>query len=389
MSIILAILVFGLVVLVHEVGHFVAARRCGIWVEEFAIGMGPKLFAVQRGETLYSIRAIPLGGFCMMHGDAADALANRSGDSDIEDTADEPIEYFPDRALNRKPIPQRIAVMFAGSFMNFVLAFIIFTLLVGAFGFRNTTLDFIVPDSPAEAGGLTVGDRITSLNGSRVLLWDDIQFAVDTSDGSPIVFGFIRDGQYHHANIAPMRTRVGDDYFYRIGIAPERRVGLFTNPIPGVERATIGEVVAVGFLRIGFFVRMVVTTLFNLVTGQVTMAQLGFAGPVGIVGMIGGEYQATVAAAAEVEASRMQVIFAIIVSMLSFAALISANLGIFNLLPLPALDGGRIFFLLLEAIRRKPIPVEKEGMVHFAGFVLLMVLLVFITYQDILNLIRP
>jgi regulator of sigma E protease len=170
-----------------------------------------------------------------------------------------------------------------------------------------------------------------------------------------------------------------------LGIAPEVRTGLFSGQIEGISRAGIGETAAIGFMRIGFFIRTTVLGLIRLVTAGLGMDQL--AGPIGIVNIIGGEYQATVEAAAEAGAGMILTVLSVILSMANFTALISANLGVINLLPLPALDGGRLVFLTLEAIRRKPVPPEREGMVHLAGFVLLMILAVFIAYQDILNLL--
>ena len=371
MSIFIAVIIFGLVVLVHELGHFAAARRCGIWVEEFAIGMGPKLFGWQKGETLYTIRALPLGGFCRMHGD--DAAPAEGGDDTQESIAG--------KALNSKPIYQRMMVMFAGSFMNFVLAFILFTIVVGFTGFRTTTIMHVAQDSPAQAAGIVPGDRITHINGSRRFLWEDVLFEVSTGYGRPVEIGFMRDGRRLDTTIAPVWT--GDRYL--LGIGPGIRTGMFTEPPEGFYRTGITEAATVGFMRIGFFIRTTVLGLIRLVTAGLGMDQL--AGPIGIVNIIGGQYQEAVDTAAAVGASTAVVVLSVVITMTNFAAIISANLGVVNLLPLPALDGGRIVFLTLEAIRRKPVSPEREGMVHLAGFVLLMILAVFIAYQDILNLL--
>ena len=377
MSILIAIIVFGLVVLVHEWGHFIAARRCGILVEEFAIGMGPKIFSVQRGETLFSIRLLPLGGFCQLLGDDADALADRNKDRGEK----EQISY--DRTLNSKTVLQRMAVMFAGSFMNFVLAFLIFAVLIGAFGFRTTTIRHVGANTPAEAAGLAPGDRILSINGYRIRIFEDLSFEVTTTQGRPLDIIFTREGQRHNVVITPVNV----EGRYIIGINPDVRAGLFTSPPEGFQSAAIGEVVTTSFFRVNHVVRTIFLMIIRMATGQTDAG--GFAGPIGIVNMIGDHYEAIVeeAAAAEVEISRAQVIWTLVVNMANFTAIISANLAVINLLPLPALDGGRLVFLTLEAIRRKPVPPEREGMVHFAGFVLLMVLAVFIAYQDILNLL--
>ena len=371
MSILIAVLVFGLIILVHELGHFLACRRHGIWVEEFAMGMGPKLFGIQRGETLYTIRMLPIGGFCRMYGDDADTVMPGSA----EDAS------LKDKAFNNKTIPQRMSVMFAGSFMNFVLSFVLFTMIAGLNGTWVTTLHSVSENSPAQAAGLAAGDRIVSMNGSRIYLWDDIRFTMDHNYGRPLEVSFVRDRQRYDVIITP--EMVGNRYL--IGISPEPRVGMFTEPPEGFQRISVFEALTDGLMRIRFVVRSIVLTLVRLFTAQLGTDQL--AGPIGIVSFIDTQYQQVVADAETVQASRGAVVFAVVLTMANFGAFISANLGVFNLLPLPALDGGRIVFLFLEAIRRKPIPPEREGMVHLAGFVLLMILAVFIAYQDILNLL--
>lgn len=370
MPIFLAILVFGIVVLVHEWGHFIAARRAGILVEEFAIGMGPKLLGIKRGETLYTIRALPLGGFCKMYGDDADALTEA-----VEDE-----EALRDRSFKSKTILQRLSVMFAGSFMNFVLAFVLFTLIAAVGGFNTTTIRNVSPNSPAEQNGLMPGDRIVSINGTRMFLFADLQFEIFTNQENPINVGFYRDGVRHYATM--QAERVGENYL--IGISPVFRVGIFSQPPDGIYRAGVGEILNVGLMSIWHYIRMIAVTLVRLVTGQLSLALL--MGPIGLVSMMAGNYNVVVEAAQAAEVSSAITALSIALTMLNFGAIISANLGVMNLLPLPALDGGRIFFLILESIRRKPISVEKEGMVHLAGFVLLMILMVVIAYQDIARL---
>ena len=371
MPILLAILVFGIVVLVHEWGHFIAARRAGILVEEFAIGMGPKLVGIKPGETLYTIRALPIGGFCKMYGDDADALTEAAEDE----------EALRDRSFKSKTIPQRLSAMVAGSFMNFVLAFVLFALIGAITGFNTTTIRGVAPNSPAEQGGLIAGDRIVSIDGTRMFLFADMQFEIFTSQGRPIYVEFIRDGVRHTTTM--QAERVGEGY--QIGVAPVMRVGLFSQPPDGFYRGSILEILHFGVMSIWHYVRMIFVLLTRLITGQLSVALL--AGPIGIVSMMAGNYTATVAAATVAELSLALTVLNVTMNMLAFAAIISANLAVMNLLPLPALDGGRIVFLIIEAIRGKPVSVEKEGMVHLAGFALLMILMVVIAYQDIRNLL--
>ena len=371
MSIVIAILIFGLIIIVHELGHFWAARRCGIWVREFAIGMGPKLFAIQGEETLYTIRALPIGGFCLMHGDEADPMLKKEDEDEVDNS---------DRSLNGKPIYQRMIVMFAGSFMNFVLAFVIFTLIAGITGISTTTLSHVSQGSPAEASGLAAGDRIISLNGRRIFLWDDIRFEISTGYGRPIDVTFLREGQRYNTVVTPQL--IGGQYM--IGVGPVQRGGMFIEIPEGFYRVSITEALTDGFMRIGFVIRTIIFSLTRLIT---TLAFDQMAGPIGIVHIIDSHYQETVAAAEQAQIGTGTVILSLVLSMANLGAIISANLGLFNLLPLPALDGGRLIFLSLEAIRRKPISPEREGMVHLAGFVLLIILAVFIAYQDIINLL--
>ncbi|MCL1989185.1 MAG: site-2 protease family protein [Firmicutes bacterium] len=381
MSILMAILVFGIVVLVHEWGHFIAARKVGIWVEEFAIGMGPKLVGIQSGETLYTIRLLPLGGFCKLYADDADALTSKE-ESDEKLQADPTLS---EKAYCNKTIPQRAMVMVAGSFMNFVLAFVLFSLVASIAGINTTIVGGTVDESPAQLVGLNAGDRITHLNGNRIFLWDDIAFETATGGGRPIEIGYIRDGFSHNVIITPQNM----DGRYAIGIYSTPRAGLlspFNAPTEGLQTATIGETLTDGFMRIGFVVRSIVFTLVRLVTAPSTVVDQ-IAGPIGIGNMIHGQYQATVQAATNAQVSFGILALSIFLNMASFGALISANLGVMNLLPLPALDGGRLLFLTVEAVRRKPISPEREGIIHLAGFVILMILAVFIAYQDILNLI--
>jgi len=313
-----------------------------------------------------------------MYDDTADVMSS-SGDHEHNMEEDPSLR---EKSLNNKTIPQRLAVMSAGSFMNFVLAFVLLSIIAAVNGISTTTLRHVEPNFPAEVSGLAPGDRIVSLNGSRIFLWSDITFEMAIGYGRPIEMGFVRDGQRHIVTVTP--ESVGNRYV--VGISPEQRVGLSSNPPEGFHRVTIGEALFDGFMRIGFVIRTIVITLVRLVTApNLVIDQI--AGPIGIVNMIDGHYQATVEAAVEVQASTAAVVLSLVLTMANFGAVISANLGVMNLLPLPALDGGRIVFLILEAIRRKPISPEREGMVHLAGFVLLMILAVFIAYQDILNLL--
>ncbi|MDR1000975.1 MAG: RIP metalloprotease RseP [Clostridiales bacterium] len=352
MSIIIAILVFGAIVLIHELGHYWAARKCGVTVEEFAIGMGPKIFSWTKNNIVFSLRGIPIGGFCKMLGE--------------DDESNDP------GALNRKSIPQRTIILAAGAMMNLALAFIIFLFITLFSGFSTTTIHQTMPGSPAEAAGLRSGDRITRLNGTSVNIFGDVTFELSGNTGSPTEVTYVRDGQIHTTTITPYKAEDGS---YKIGFLASGRTGLFEKRVEGYERAGAWESLTTSAFEIAFYVKVTIVSLVRLVTGQLDMGQLS--GPIGIVSVIGEAYTESVKVSA----------WAVVLNMLSLCAILSANLGVFNLLPLPGLDGGRLAFVFVEAIRRKPLPVEKEGLVHFIGIVLLMILAVFIAFNDIKKLL--
>ncbi|MCL2699749.1 MAG: RIP metalloprotease RseP [Defluviitaleaceae bacterium] len=354
MPIIFALLIFSVIVLIHELGHFFAARKCGILVEEFAIGMGPKVAAIKKGDTVFSVRMFPIGGFCAMLGDVGE---------DDERT-------FDPRAFQAKTLGQRFTVLIAGVMLNFLLAFIIFTGLTFFSGISEPVVTFVAENSPASSAGIQVGDRITRIDGNRINIYEDLVFQLNRTQGRPVDAVIQRDGQRIDTTFAPV---AGDDGTYRIAIGLAHRTGLLQERITGFERAGIFESVWNGFWRISFYIRVTLYGLSQLITMNLSPDEIS--GPVGIVNTIGETYAVTAQHGMDVT----------IRTMLLFVAILSANLGVMNLLPLPALDGGRLIFIILEFIRRKPVPPEKEGMIHFAGFVMLMLLSAAIAYNDIVN----
>ena len=352
MSVIVALIVFGIIVLIHELGHFIAARKNGILVEEFAIGMGTKIFGIKKGDTLYSLRLLPLGGYCKM-------LGEDEGCGD-------------DRAFNNKTVLQRVVVISAGVVMNFLLAFIIFTTLAMTNGITVTQLSFVAENSPAMEAGLQVGDKITHINGTKMNIYEDLSAYITESRGQNLLVRIDRNGQILEKEIIP---RVNESGRYMIGIASDAKTGFLASPIEGFERAGLIETVQNGFWQILFWIKQTFLGIIKLFTFSLSLDEL--AGPIGIVNVIGETYEQTLA-----ESLRTA-----IQTMVKFTAILSANLGVFNLLPLPALDGGRLVFLTLEGIRKKPIPPEKEGMIHFMGFVLLMALALVIAYNDLMKIL--
>ncbi|AZO95549.1 RIP metalloprotease RseP [Halocella sp. SP3-1] len=344
------IIVLGILVFIHEFGHYLAAKLSGIRVEEFAIGFGPKLLSYQRGETLYSIRGIPLGGFCKMTGEFPPDDEMSAEEKEIYYDAREKEECF-----DQKSVWKRFAVVFNGPFMNFVLAIFIFALIFNIFGLpvrttNSNILGDIIPGQPAAQAGFKVGDRVYSIDGQSVETWDELADIIHRSSGKELIVGVERDEELIEIEVTPRYEESAEGGV--IGIAPQllkREVGLL-------------ESFRLGFGQSWYIFKVTVLGFFNMITGK-TPAEIG--GPVMIASMIG--------QAAEIGIS----------SVLNLMAVLSINLGIINLVPFPALDGGRIIFIFVELIRGKPVNPEKESFVHIVGFILLIVLMVFLVFKDI------
>ena len=382
MNIFIAILVFGIIIVVHELGHFWAARACGVLVEEFAVGFGPKLLSTKRGDTVYSLRLVPAGGFCKMY-------------EGINKTLNEPENDENPNLINRglldKPVWQRIIIMASGAVLNALLAFIVLFGLNALFfeqgSETGTIIVNIAEGLPAAEAGLLPGDKINRVNDVEITfhgISGVINNEMRSNPGQPLEFEIIRNGLPIIFNIEPSYNPGpdGSPGSYRLGVVtnPERRtdkIGLFARMPEGenITRAGLGETIHATASECVFMVRSIYGMLSMLFTREASVGEM--VGPIGLVNVMGDIYQQTAAISAA----------AVIHSMLLLMALISINLAVLNLLPLPALDGGKIIFLLIEAVRKKPLNPEKEGMIHFAGLVLLMVLAVYLAFNDIRNII--
>lgn len=338
MKLIVALLVFGIIVMFHEFGHFIVAKKNGVVVEEFAIGMGPKLFGVRRGETEYTLRLLPLGGACMMLG---------------EDTAEEVIEG----SFNSKSVWARMAVIFAGPLFNFIMAFFCAILIIGMIGYTSSEILEVAEGSPAMEAGLQPGDMITKIDRTAVHTFSDFQIQIALNKGKTSTLVYERNGQLFRTTVTP---RLDPDGAYRIGItggAQEK---------PGFIGTLAGS-----FYEVKSNINLVVKSLQMMFQGRVTKDDI--AGPVGMFQVIGDSY----------ESAAQYGLRSIILTIANMVLLLSANLGVMNLLPIPALDGGRLVFLIIEAIRGKALPREKEGFVHMIGFMLLMGFMVLILFNDV------
>ena len=349
MSIVITVIIFGLIISAHEAGHFIAARIGGVPVLEFAVGMGPKLFSFTRGETMYSLRLIPIGGYCKMLGE--------------DEYDDDP------RAFCNRPVHRRVAVAAGGSIMNFVMAFLIFLIVVAMTGMYLPQIRELLPGMPAEAAGFLPGDRIVKVNGTKVNIYEDFRTAMADNGGRAAEITLRRNRESVTKTITPVYSVESGGYL--VGFRPDAKTGLFGASEPEYERAGVLETLHTAFYDIAFWIKYTFISLTRLVTGRASVDDL--AGPIGVAQAIGVTYEETKSYGLSVT----------MITMANIMALISANLGVFNLLPLPALDGGRLVFLALEGVRKKPLARDREGMVHLAGFVALMVLAVFIAVNDI------
>lgn len=327
-----AIIVFGILVLIHELGHFTVAKLVGIKVHEFAIGMGPKLVQFTKGETSYSIRALPLGGYVRMEGE----------DEKSEDL----------RSFNNKPILARIAVIFAGPFMNFVLAILLFSVIFYSMGAPTTKIKGVIDQSPAQIAGIQSGDTINSINGQKMNTWQNIIDTIGNSQEDSINITIVRDGNEIEKTVKLAKNSDTNRITIGIETAIERSIGAsLQNGVVIIKTITTD---ILGFLK-------------GLITGKSNAAG-EVMGPVGIINLVG------------------QVAKTGWMDIVNLTAVLSVNLGLMNLLPIPALDGSRILFLLAEMLRGKPIDPEKEGMIHLIGLGILMTLMIFVTYKDIIKL---
>ena len=350
-TLIVFILVFSIVVIAHELGHFLIAKLNGIKVLEFAIGMGPALVQFTKGETKYVLRILPLGGACLFEGEDGVYSSQEDGKE----------KKKTEGSFAEANVWARIATVFAGPFFNIILAFLLSLIVVGFSGAMIPTINGLMDGYPAKEAGLEVGDVITRMDGDRVYLQSEVTVISSMSRGKTIEVEFLRNGEKHTTMVTPMFSEEDNRYYmgFTIGEYIECK-GL--------------KLIQYSFYEVRYWLNATIDSLLMLVQGQLTKDDLS--GPVGIAVTID----------ETIEQTKPYGLSATILTMINFAVLLSVNLGVMNLLPIPALDGGRLLFLLVEVVRGKPIPPEKEGIVHFVGFVALMILMVFVMYNDIMRI---
>ena len=432
MSIVVAILVFSIIIIIHELGHFLLAKKNGIGVVEFSIGLGPTIFGFKKGETKYSVKLLPFGGMCQMVGE----------DSEQNSTEE--------NAFYSKGVWQRFSVIFAGPFFNFVLAFVLSLFVIGFVGYDPATILSVSPGSPAAEAGLQSGDVIKKMGNSSISIGREVDsyFLYNTIDETPVEIVYVREGEKHSTTVVPALTKqylLGFNYYadetpgakiisvtetypmHAAGLLPEDvitavngvsvkngaelSVYMSGHPLDGTpvtvtyerngvsttvevtpklyqesysmgfsynvyrEKTGVLNTIKYSFIEVKYWIVSTVKNLGMLVTGKLSSNDVG--GPVAIIGTIGDVYEQT-----QETGNTMDVVL----QMAYITILLSANLGVMNLLPIPALDGGKLVFTLIEAVRGKPVDREKEGIVHLIGMVLLMLLMVFIFFNDIKNI---
>lgn len=348
-NILIALVVFSAIIFFHELGHFLLAKKNGIYVKEFAIGMGPKLFSFKKKETVYAINLIPMGGYCMMLGE----------DEEVNDA----------NSFSAKSVWARISVVVAGPIFNFILAFLLALILIGVCGYDAPEIGSFSDTSPAKEAGLQVGDTITHLNGKRIYNFREVLvFMQFEQSDTPITMTVSRDGQRKEVTFVPEYTNNA----YRMGIGSV-----------GYQKLNAIDVVTHSALELRYQIRTTFLSLKYLFTGKVGFKNMS--GPVGIVSMMSDTIDEAKESA---EGNATLAILNVVLNMINFCILLSANLGVMNLLPLPALDGGRTLFLLIEAIFHKKLPTEKEALINTIGFMLLIGLMVVVMFQDVIKIIH-
>lgn len=344
-TIILAVIFFALIILIHEFGHFITAKMFKVRVKEFAIGMGPAIFKKQGKETLYSIRAIPVGGFCAMEGEDEESESENS--------------------FNSKPCLARIVILVAGAAMNLILGLIISIVVVGMWPGENIAVPIVgrVVEGTYADGVLQSGDKIVKLNGYNINSYSDYTFEVSMIKEDNCDVTVVRGGEKQTFNIKFSEAEKPDGTPYRI-------IGIVMDNVDKNFKTVIRE----GFYESLYMGKLVVRSLRMLISGEVGVENLS--GPVGVVTVMNDSIS---------EGMKVNVLAGIL-KFLYLTAFIAINIGMMNLLPLPALDGGRIVFVLFELIFRRNIPRDKEGMIHAAGLIILFGIMLFATWNDIVRM---
>lgn len=337
MRILLAVVLFLLLIVFHEFGHFIVAKKSGIKVNEFAVGMGPLIYSKEKGETKYSFRAIPIGGYCAMEGE--------------EDESNDP------RSFDNAPAFKRFLTILAGPVANLIIAVLVFTIVGGISGVVTTEVSDFIEDSPAKIVGIEKGDEISKLNGQEIS---------DFTEISKVVNDFYKDKDFEkEINVEVKRDGKDLDFNFKPKVEAEN---VYIGIIPARRTPGFFEAIALGFKETGRNIKMIFTILGRLFTGKLALGALS--GPVGVLKELGNQAESGLA------------------NLLYFLAYISVNLAVFNLLPIPALDGSKLLTSAIEMITGKKINKKLEERITMVGFFILLGLILVVSIKDIINLFR-
>mgnify|MGYP002853218318 CR=1 FL=1 len=347
-SIIIFFIIFGVLVTSHEFGHFIIAKAGGIRVNEFFVGMGPTLWKKQKGETLYSIKLLPIGGACVFDG---------------MDPVEEEKDGYDEHSFLNAPVWRRIATLFAGPFANFIIAYLLAVILVSFSAWNFPVINQLTEDSAAAEAGMQAGDKIISVDGEKVYMAGEVTLISQFAEGSPMEIVYERDGEQYETTLVPKYSEEAGRFY----------MGVYLGEYGEIKGA---EALKYAWYEVRYYFKTTYRSLALLVKGKLSADDVS--GPVGMVKIVDDAY----------EEVRPFGLSAVILTMMSLTVLLSVNLGVMNLLPLPALDGGRLVFQFIEVIFGKPVPPEKEGFVHMVGMVALLGLMVFVLFNDITKFTR-
>lgn len=347
-SVIIFFVIFGVLVTSHEFGHFIIAKSGGIRVNEFFVGMGPTLWKKKKGDTLYSIKLLPIGGACVFDG---------------MDPVEEEKESYDEHSFLNASVWRRIATLLAGPFANFIIAYILAVVLVSFSAWNFPVINELTEDSAAQEAGMQPGDKIISVDGEKVYMAGEVTLISQFAEGSPMDIIYERDGKTYETTLIPKYSEEAGRYY----------MGVYLGEFGEIQGP---QALKYAWYEVRYYFKTTYRSLALLFKGKLSKDDVS--GPVGMVKIVDDAYQET----------KPYGISSVILTMLSLTVLLSVNLGVMNLLPLPALDGGRLVFQFIEVIFGKKVPAEKEGFVHMIGMIALLGLMVFVLFNDITKFTR-
>lgn len=359
-TIISFIIIFSVIVICHEGGHFLIARLNGIRVIEFTVGLGPKILHFKKGGTEFSLRALPFGGACIFEN--PDELDEEEAEKEEEEKLTKDIEIDKrNKSFAEANVFSRIATVFAGPIFNIILAYFLGLIVVFFCGEVGTKVDVVTPGYPAEEAGIKAGDEIIKINGERVYLFSEIRLITYLDNADEFVIEYKREGQIYSTTLTPK------------GSGQQRLIGIQSKDFVDCSNFKMFKYSA---LEVRYWLKVTFKSLKMLFTGKLKKDDL--AGPVGVAQVID----------TTIEETKQYGVATVVLNMVNIALLLSVNLGIMNLLPFPALDGGRLLFLFIEAIIGKKVPKKVEAYIHVAGIIVLLILSLFVLVNDITKFFR-